>query len=58
VVAELEQEMTLAARNLQFERAAALRDQIAELRKKGVAGLATLELEPKRSRRAKRWKRL
>ncbi|MBI4227000.1 MAG: excinuclease ABC subunit UvrB [Candidatus Omnitrophica bacterium] len=35
VVAELEQEMELAARNLQFERAAILRDQLAALRAGG-----------------------
>ena len=57
VVAELEQEMELAARNLQFERAAVLRDQVADLRKKGVAGLAAVEMKPSRSRRSKRWKR-
>ncbi|MFH1407340.1 MAG: excinuclease ABC subunit UvrB [Candidatus Omnitrophota bacterium] len=34
VVSELEEAMELAARNLQFERAAALRDQIANLKKK------------------------
>jgi excinuclease ABC subunit B len=34
VVAQLEEEMELAARNLQFERAAMLRDQIAQLRSK------------------------
>jgi excinuclease ABC subunit B len=33
LISELEQEMELAARNLQFERAAVLRDQIKELRK-------------------------
>jgi excinuclease ABC subunit B len=33
LIAELEYEMELAARNLQFERAAVLRDQIKELRK-------------------------
>ena len=32
LVAELEREMELSARNLQFERAAELRDKIAELR--------------------------
>jgi excinuclease ABC subunit B len=57
VVGELEEEMELAARNLQFERAAALRDQITDLRQKGVAGLATLDPIPKRSKRAGRWKR-
>jgi len=36
VIVELEQEMELAARNLQFERAAELRDQIAILKKKKV----------------------
>lgn len=34
-IAELEYEMDLAARNLQFERAAFFRDQISALRKKG-----------------------
>ena len=33
VLSELEREMELAARNLQFERAAAIRDQIVKLRK-------------------------
>ena len=37
VVAELEREMALCARNLQFERAAVLRDQIAAIRKQGLA---------------------
>ncbi|MBI3323369.1 MAG: excinuclease ABC subunit UvrB [Candidatus Omnitrophica bacterium] len=46
VAAELEREMELAARNLQFERAAALRDQAEALRKKGVQGLAGAQ--PKR----------
>ena len=57
VVAEMEEEMELAARNLHFERAAVLRDQIEELRKKGVEGLATVEPKPERSRRGRRWKR-
>ena len=48
MAAELEREMELAARNLQFERAAALRDQAAELRKKGVKALAGAQ--PKRER--------
>ena len=34
VLVELEREMEVAARNLQFERAAELRDQIIRLRKK------------------------
>jgi excinuclease UvrABC nuclease subunit len=34
VIADLEREMELAARNLQFERAAELRDQIASLQTK------------------------
>ena len=54
VVAELEEDMELAARNLHFERAAELRDQIADLRKKGIAGLASAEPAPQR--RGK-WKR-
>ena len=57
VVAEMEQEMELAARNLQFERAAALRDQVADLRKKGVAGLTTMEPKPNRAGRSRRWKK-
>ena len=32
IIAELEREMELCARNLQFERAAQLRDKVAELR--------------------------
>ncbi|MDO8729975.1 MAG: UvrB/UvrC motif-containing protein, partial [Candidatus Omnitrophota bacterium] len=47
-VAEMEEEMEMAARNLHFERAAALRDQIAGLRKKGIAGLASAEPAPQR----------
>ncbi len=57
VIAELEEEMELAARNLHFERAAVLRDQIADLRKKGVSALATAEPAPARRRGAKRWRR-
>ena len=57
VAADLEREMELHARNLQFERAADLRDQIAQLRKTGVAGLATAEPKADRPQRAKRWKR-
>ncbi|MBI3333405.1 MAG: excinuclease ABC subunit UvrB [Candidatus Omnitrophica bacterium] len=56
-VAELEEEMELAARNLQFERAAALRDQIAELREKGISTLSAVEPKAQRGHRAKRWKR-
>ena len=57
-VAELEEEMESAARNLHFERAAALRDQIADLRKKGIAGLASAEPAPERRKgTAKRWRR-
>ncbi len=48
VGAELEREMELAARNLQFERAAVLRDQAADLRKRGVQALAGAQ--PKRER--------
>ncbi len=57
VAAELTQEMELAARNLQFERAVLLRDQIAELRKKGVAALVTAEPTAPRHLGKKRWKR-
>ncbi len=57
VVAELEEEMELAARNLQFERAASLRDQVTELREKGMAGLATLDPVPKRTPVPKRWRK-
>ena len=48
VVAELEEEMERAARNLHFERAAAIRDQIADLRKKGIQSLATAGPAPQR----------
>ena len=58
VVAELEEEMELAARNLHFERAAVLRDQISELRSKGVSGLAGVEPGPERKRhQGRRWKK-
>ncbi len=58
VVAEMEREMEGYARNLQFERAAAVRDQIAELREKGVAGLALFEdkLLGRKPTRSTRWK--
>ena len=56
-VAEMEEEMELAARNLHFERAAAIRDQIADLRKKGIQSLAGAEPAPARRGGAKRWKR-
>ncbi len=56
VVAELEEEMELAARNLQFERAAALRDQMTALKDKGVAALADAKPKPERRRKGKRWK--
>ena len=62
VIADLEAEMTLCARNLQFERAAALRDQIASLRKgeRPGGGMAALFDEPRRSPVARkgrpRWK--
>jgi excinuclease ABC subunit B len=35
LIGELQHDMEVAARNLQFERAAVLRDQIRELRRKG-----------------------
>jgi excinuclease ABC subunit B len=38
VIAELEEEMLLCARNLQFERAAILRDQVRTLREKSEVG--------------------
>ena len=57
VVAEMEEEMELAARNLHFERAAALRDQIAVLRKKGPAMLSDAQPKPERKSRSPRWKR-
>ncbi len=57
VAAEMEEEMTLAARNLQFERAAALRDQLTELRAKGVTALATMEPKADRRKKSHRWKR-
>jgi excinuclease ABC subunit B len=38
VIRELEQQMDLAARNLEFEKAALLRDEIGELRAKERAG--------------------
>ncbi len=56
-VAEMEEEMELAARNLHFERAAVIRDQIADLRKKGISSLAGAEPAPERRRGAKRWRR-
>jgi excinuclease ABC subunit B len=57
VAAELEQEMELAARNLNFERAAELRDQIAELREKGVSALALAGPAPGQKRGMKRWRK-
>ena len=58
VIAELEEEMELAARNLHFERAAVLRDQIALLREKGMPALADVSPRPDRpQRKGKRWKR-
>jgi excinuclease ABC subunit B len=53
VVAELEEEMELAARNLQFERAAVLRDQIAALRNPGTARWAFGQERVGRKRRLK-----
>ena len=41
---ELEQEMVIAAGNLEYEKAALLRDQIAELK----AGTGIAKIEPKR----------
>ena len=58
VIAEMEREMELAARNLQFERAAALRDQVARLREKGVAGLAAVGPRPAGKKQPRRWKRI
>ena len=48
VIAGLEQEMELAARNLQFERAAALRDQIVGLRRGEGRGSLTALFEAPR----------
>jgi len=59
-VAEMEEEMELAARNLHFERAAAIRDQIADLRKRGIQSLAGTEPKGERRRdgsRTTRWQR-
>jgi len=53
VLAELEEEMLAAASNLEFEKAAVLRDQIDALRGKGDAGKAA----KKRGRPAKKGKR-
>ena len=53
VLAELEEEMLTAAANLEFEKAAVLRDQIDALRGKGDAG----EAARKRGRPAKKGKR-
>ncbi|NBD38261.1 MAG: excinuclease ABC subunit UvrB [Verrucomicrobia bacterium] len=53
VLAELEEEMLTAAANLEFEKAAVLRDQIDALRGKGDAGQAPR----KRGRPAKKGKR-
>ena len=52
VIADIEQEMESAARNLQFERAAALRDQAAALREKGIQGLSSPV--PRPSKRSKK----
>ncbi len=57
VIAELEEEMELAARNLHFERAAVLRDQIADLRKKGIPALASAEPSPERRRGVRHWRK-
>ena len=57
VVADLEEEMELAARNLHFEQAAVLRDQIAELRQKGMSALTAVEPKAKRRYRMGPWKR-
>jgi len=57
VIAELEEEMELAARNLQFERAAALRDQAQTLREKGVSALADTQPKREKRKKSKRWKR-
>ena len=59
VAAELEVEMELAARNLQFERAAVLRDQAAELRKRGVSALAGAQpqREQAKAHGGRRWKK-
>jgi len=56
VIAEVEGEMEAAARNLQFERAAALRDQAAALRTKGIRAL-TGAVRPKPARFKKRGRR-
>ncbi|MGC9451898.1 MAG: excinuclease ABC subunit UvrB [Oceanipulchritudo sp.] len=52
IIAELEEEMLAAAADLQFERAAVLRDQIEALRKSGSANQASRKIryrKPKRS---------
>jgi excinuclease ABC subunit B len=46
LIHELEDEMERAAQNLEFERAAILRDQVAELKKRGAAGLAKPGAKP------------
>ena len=58
VIAEMEREMELAARNLQFERAAVLRDQVARLREKGIAGLAAAVPKHSDRKQTKKWKRI
>ncbi len=57
VIADLEREMELAARNLQFERAAGFRDQVAVLREKGMAGLTSFEKKIASGGKSRRWKR-
>ncbi len=50
VIAELEEEMLLCARNLQFERAAVLRDQVRTLREKSEVGSQKSEVRYTRPR--------
>jgi excinuclease ABC subunit B len=49
VLRELEEEMMAAAENLQFEKAAILRDQIEELKSGGSHSVATAATAPKRT---------
>jgi excinuclease ABC subunit B len=60
-IRELEQEMVEAANDLQFEKAALLRDQIRELKRNfdgGSAGVGSSNAEPVNYRKGKRVKRL
>ncbi|MCM8794762.1 MAG: excinuclease ABC subunit UvrB [Candidatus Omnitrophica bacterium] len=56
VIAEMEREMELAARNLQFERAAVIRDQVVALREKGIPALESVGPRPGRRSGSKKGK--